>query len=90
MARLGEKLTRRVLGGTDVGRAGLARSFRGLREGDRRELAIGLVLTAIAYMRRTRSEKTLVYRQEIKEGRGVLVRNAKPGQPRAEVTNPVR
>lgn len=77
-----------MLGDTDTARAGVNRTMRGLREGDRRELYLGLVLSGLAYLQRTKPRKVLIYRQEIKDGEAVVIRNAKPGQPKVEITNP--
>ncbi|MDX1469750.1 MAG: hypothetical protein R3258_10455 [Acidimicrobiia bacterium] len=88
MATIRDKLAKRLLGDSDFTRAGFSRVVRGLRAGDRRELAMGLILSGLAYFRRSRPEKTLVYRTELKEGSAVVIRNTAPGQPPVVVENP--
>ena len=88
MATIRDKLAKRLLGETDVTRAGVDRVVRGLRAGDRRELTMGLILSGLAYLKRSKPTKTLVYRKELKEGSAVVIRNAKPGQPPIVVENP--
>ena len=87
MATLKDRLVKRVLGDTDIARSGVTRTWHGLRERDRREFALGLVISGLAYLQRTKPRKTLIYRQEIKEGSAVVVRNTVPGQPKVEIEN---
>ncbi len=88
MGKLRDKLVRRLLGDESTARVGMSRAARGLRSGDRRELIIGLTLSGLAYLKRTRPRKELVYRQEIKRGSAVVIRNTEPGQPPVVVENP--
>lgn len=85
MAKLRDRLVAKVLGDSDVARAGADRAFRGLRQRDKRELALGLVLSGLTYLQRTKPRKSLVYRQELKEGSTVVIRNTVAGEPTLEL-----
>lgn len=88
MSTIRDKLAKKLLGDTDMSRAGIDRMVRGLRAGDRRDLTLGLLLGGLAYLKRSTPEKTLVYRKELKKGSAVVIRNTKPGQPPIVVENP--
>ncbi len=79
---------RMALGDSDAREEGLRRSWRGLREGDRTEFWLGLALVFLTYLQRTRPRKTLISRQELKEGSAIVIRNTAPGQGEVEVVNP--
>lgn len=74
----------------DPRREGYQRSMRGLREGDRRELAIGLTLAAIAYLQSTAPRKELLYRKNVPKGSAIVVHHRKRGAPKLEVVKPKR
>lgn len=88
MARLTTKTWEKVLGGSDARRAGYDRTLRGLREGDRRELYMGLALAAIAYLQRTKPRKELIYRQKVPEGSALVIHHRKSGTPRLQIIRP--
>lgn len=90
MGRLAEKGLRMALGGSDARRVGQRRLLRGLREGDRRELYLGLVLSTIAYLQRTRPRKQLLYRQTVPEGAALVIHHKKSGAARLEIVRPRR
>jgi hypothetical protein len=72
----------------DPKREGYRRSLRGLREGDYRELGVGLALTALAYLRSTKPRKELVYRKTVSEGSALVIHHKKTGTPRLEIVKP--
>ena len=72
----------------DPKRAGLRRSMRGLREGDDRELYLGLALTALAYLRSTKPRKQLIYRKTVSEGSALVIHHKRTGAPRLEIRRP--
>ena len=72
----------------DPKREGYRRSLRGLREGDYRELGVGLALTALAYLRSTKPRKELVYRKTVSEGSALVIHHKKSGTPRLEIVKP--
>jgi len=85
MGRLRKKLIKRALGTTDIREAGLRRTLTGLREGDRRELSLGLVLAAVAYLQRTRPRRELIHRQVIPAGSALVIHHKKSGAARLEI-----
>ena len=86
MARLTNKLLNRFLG--DPKRDGYRRSLRGLREGDTRELALGLALATLAYLRSTTPRRELLYRKTVPKGSAIVVHHRKRGAPKIEVRKP--
>lgn len=82
------KLIERALGGPTIGSAGLNRTIRGLRTGERRELYLGLGLAAFAYLRRTAPSKKLLYSKRLKPGSAVVIHHRGSGDPRIEVITP--
>lgn len=82
------RLKDRVLGGSDAREAGYERTLRGLREGDRRELSLGLALSALAYLQRTKPRKELLYRKTVPEGSALVIYHKKSGNPRLEIVKP--
>ena len=74
----------------DPRREGYVRSMRGLREGDRRELAIGLTLAALAYLRSTAPRRELLYRKTVPKGSAIVVHHKKRGAPKLEIVKPKR
>lgn len=83
MTRLKKRLMDRV--GGDPRREGYRRSLKGLREGDYRELSIGLALAALAYMRRTAPRKRLLYRKTVPTGSAIVIHHKKRGAPKLEI-----
>lgn len=86
MARLTNRLLNRFWG--DPKREGYRRSLRGLREGDTRELALGLALAALAYLRSSSPRKELLYRKTVPKGSAIVIHNRKRGAPKIEVRKP--
>jgi hypothetical protein len=84
MAAMKDKL----LGGSDAREAGYERTLKGLREGDRRELYLGLALSALAYLQRTKPRKELIYRKEVPEGSALVIHHKKSGNPRLQIIKP--
>ena len=77
------KVVARFLG--EPGPSGRARVLAGLRTRDRRELATGLALLGLAYLRSSnRPKKELVYRRVLDEGDALLIRNADPDARRID------
>lgn len=90
MAEMTQRLVRLVFGTSDAQRAGRTRALRGLREGDNRDLYLGLALSAIAYLQRTKPRKQLIYRQKVPEGTALVIHHRKTGSPRLEIVKPKR
>jgi hypothetical protein len=78
----------KLLGGSDAREAGYERTLKGLREGDRRELYLGLALSALAYLQRTKPRKELIYRKEVPEGSALVIHHKKSGNPRLQIIKP--
>lgn len=78
----------RALGARDPREEGFRRTLTGLREGDRTEMYIGLALTALAYISRTRPQRELLFRKAIPEGSALVIHHKKRGAPRIEVIKP--
>ena len=88
MGKLRKKIWKNVIGGSDARRVGYDRTMRGMREGDRRELYLGLALSAVAYLQRTKSRKELIHRQSLPSGAAVVIHHKKSGTPRLEIVKP--
>jgi len=86
MARLTKRLTNRLIG--DPGTEGVRRSLRGLRDGDYRELSVGLALAAFAYLRKTTPRKQLLYRRTVPKGSAIVIHHKKSGTPKLEIIKP--
>jgi hypothetical protein len=82
------RLINRALGYRDPRAEGVRRALRGVREGDHRELYIGLALYALAYLRNTAPRKQLLYRKTVPEGSTLVVRHTKAGTPKLEIHEP--
>lgn len=78
----------KVLGGSDAREAGYQRTLRGLREGDKREFYMGIALSALAYLQRTKPKKELLYRKSVPEGSALVIHHAKSGDPRLQIIKP--
>lgn len=88
MAKRKTKMTDRLLGGSDAKEQGYTRTLRGLREGDTRELSLGLALSALAYLQRTKPRKQLLYRKTVPEGSALVIHHKKSGNPRLQIIKP--
>lgn len=88
MARRTTNTWNRFLGGSDAREAGYNRTLRGIREGDTRELYLGLALSALAYLQRTKPRKQLLYRKEVAEGSALVIYHKRSGNPRLEIVKP--
>lgn len=88
MARLTKQLMNRALGYRDPAEEGLRRSLRGLREGDQRELYIGLALAALAYLRRSEPRRELLFRKSVPVGSALVIHHKRRGDPRIQVVKP--
>lgn len=82
------KIFRTILGTSRIRSAGAGRVWRGLRDGDRRDLFLGAAFLAFAYLRSSGSKKELIYRKEIPVGSAIVVRHARKGDPKIEVIKP--
>lgn len=67
---------------------GASRMLRGLRTGDQRMLFVGAALALLGWWRRPAARgRTLVFREELKPGRSLMVRYGRSGElPELEVT----
>lgn len=88
MARLTKRLFGRVVG--DPRTEGYRRSWKGLREGDYRELTLGLALAALAYIQKTAPRKRLLHRKVVPTGSAIVVHHKKRGAPKLEIRKPKR
>jgi len=79
-----------AFGASNVREAGRARTLRGLREGDRTETYMGLALTALAYLQRTKPKRELLYRKTVPEGTALVIHHKRSGNPRLEIIKPKR
>lgn len=78
----------RTLGFRDPREEGVRRTLRGFRQGDHRELYLGLALTALAYLRRSRPQRELLFRKAVPEGSALVIHHKKRGAPKIEVIKP--
>ena len=62
--------------------------MKGLREGDYRELSLGLALALFAHLRDTKPRKELIYRRTLREGSTLVIHHKKRGEPRLEIIKP--
>jgi hypothetical protein len=88
MGFITSSVRRALLGGSSRGASGQMRVWRGLRERDRTELMIGLALTGLSWLRRTRPEKELLYRKKVPVGSAIVIYHKRVGAPRIEVVKP--
>ena len=82
------KLIDRALGYRDPREEGIRRALGGLRRSDRRDLYMGLALTALAYLRRTAPRRQLIYRRTVPKGSALVIHHKKSGTPRLEIVKP--
>ena len=88
MAGLKDKAWKMAFGASSAREVGRARTFRGLREGDRTEIYMGLAMTALAYLQRTKPKKELIYRKTVPEGTALVIHHKRSGNPRLEIIKP--
>ncbi|HEX6220764.1 MAG TPA: hypothetical protein VF115_06695 [Acidimicrobiia bacterium] len=88
MARLTTRLINRALGYRDPRAEGVRRTLRGFREGDNRELYLGLALWAFTYLRNTTPKRQLLYRKTVPEGSALVIHHTKRGAPKLEIRRP--
>jgi hypothetical protein len=77
-----------LAGSPNWGAAGVSRGLRGLRQGDQRDLYMGLGLAALSFLRRTAPRKQLLYRRTVPKGTAIVVHNRRRGGPKIEVIKP--
>ena len=82
------KLIDRALGYRDPREEGIRRALGGLRRSDRRDLFVGLALTALAYLRRTGPRRQLIYRKKVPKGSALVIHHKKRGAPKLEIVKP--
>lgn len=83
MARLTKRLMKRFVG--DPKTEGFRRSLQGLREGDSRELSLGLALIALTYLRSSSPRKRLLYRKTVPTGSALVIHHKRHGDPKLEI-----
>jgi hypothetical protein len=88
MGRLTRTLINKGFGFGDPAEEGLRRTLGGLRTGDQRELFLGLALSGLAYLNRTRPRRRLLYRETVPVGSAIVVHHRERGEPRIEVIKP--
>lgn len=88
MARFTDRLLDRALGSRDPRDEGYRRALKGFREGDNRELFVGLSLAALAYLRRTAPRRELIYRKQVPEGSALVIHHKKRGAPKLQIVKP--
>lgn len=81
-------IMRTLLGSSDLKAAGMNRVWRGIRQGDRRDLYLGAALAAIAFLRQGNSGKQLIYRKSVPRGSAVVIHHRRHGDPKIEVIRP--
>jgi len=79
-----------MVGSQNWGAAGLNRSLRGMRNGDQRDLYLGLGLLVLGFIRRTAPRKQLLYRRTVPKGSAIVVHNRRRAAPKIEVIKPRR
>lgn len=85
-----DRLFRTLFGTANMRSQGYGRAFRGLRQNDRREMMLGLALTALAIMRDSRGKKELLFRKEVPTGSAIVIHHKRRGDPKIEVIKPDR
>ena len=88
MASKTDRLTKMIWGTSDAKQVGFDQTLKGLREGRRNDLIIGLAISGIAYLQRTQPKKKRIYKQEVKEGSALVIHNTKSGEQRLEIVKP--
>lgn len=88
MRRLKKRVRRMVFGDSDAREEGYRRTMRGLREGDRQELWLGIALGFLAYLQRSKPKKELLYRKKVPVGTAIVIHNKADGDPQLEIVKP--
>ena len=88
MRRLKDRVRRIAFGDSDAREEGYKRTMRGLREGDRQELYLGLALGFLAYLQRTKPKKELLFSKKVAEGTAIVIHAKDSGDPSLEIINP--
>lgn len=88
MAGMNDTLLRWIWGTSDARELGFEQTLRGIREGRRNDLYVGLAISALAYLQRTKPRKTLIHRQEVPEGAAIVINHKKSGEQRLEIIRP--
>jgi hypothetical protein len=83
-----DRLLRTLLGTPSVRSAGFGRALRGMRRNDRRELMLGLALTAYSILRDTRPRRELLFSKRLPTGSAVVIHHKRRGDPKIEVIKP--
>lgn len=82
------RLLRTLFGTANMRSQGYGRALRGLRQNDRREMLLGIALTALAVIRDSRGQKELLFRKEVPAGSAIVIHHKKRGDPKIEVIKP--
>lgn len=77
-----------VFGDSDAREEGYRRTMRGLREGDRQELWLGIALGFLAYLQRSRPKKELLVSKKVPEGTAIVIHHKADGDPQLEIVKP--
>lgn len=85
-----DRLLRTLFGTTNIRSHGYGRTLRGLRQNDRRELMLGLALTAMAILRDRKGERELLFRKAVPTGSAIVIHHKRRGDPKIEVIKPDR
>ncbi len=68
---------------------GLERSLRGLRTGDQRLLLTGAALLIVGWMRRNGGQRKLVFKRELKPGKGIVIRAVDQTRPAVSIRDQI-
>ncbi len=82
------KIFRIFLGSNNLRSAGVGRAWRGMRQGDRRELYLGLALAALSWIRQSKPGKELIYKKEVRKDSAIVIHHRRKGDPKIEVIKP--
>ena len=88
MAKLTDRAFKAAFGTSNARKAGRERTLRGLREGTPTDIYLGLALTAIGYLQRTKPKKQLIYRQEIREDSVLVIHHKGSEDAKLEILRP--
>ncbi len=77
-----------VFGDSDAREEGYRRTMRGLREGDRQELWLGIALGFLAYLQRSKPKKELLVSKNVPEGTAIVIHSKADGDPQLEIVKP--
>lgn len=88
MARLINRIIRIAWGTANPAVAGRMKFAQGARQGEPRDIYLGLALLALSYLRRTRQRRQLLYRREVPEGSALVIHHKDESAPRLEIVKP--